>query len=309
MTKIKKVAITGSTGMLGSHMLALLHQLDVEIVDVNRDVWDLRNWKQEEDLRLILKSVDVFFHFAAALPIKNVENINRIFDVNVRSCTNIANFCLDEGVSLIFISSATVYDNPHAINILEADKKVSFGLGGFYGFSKLLGEEIVNHFVSQGLRAILLRPSSIYGTGLAKGKLVSHILDQALAGDSIKIAQPNNQINFIHASDVAIACIKALRCKAWGIYNCGASENVSILELAQTCIRISGSGNIIKPYDNNDLGYVRFDLNSEKAEKVFGYSPVINISRGIEIMSSGRYDLPSELLKELSWEKGFNQDG
>ena len=89
------------------------------------------------------------FSFGAKLPDKNTYNNNRhtqkIFDERP-FCLNLVNGH-NEKIPVIFLSSAVVYENPHALNIIETDRKATNNLGGYYGLSKILAE-IFNNLVS-----------------------------------------------------------------------------------------------------------------------------------------------------------------
>ena len=50
--KIVKVALTGSTGMIGRHMKALLASKSIECVCIDREKWDLTSWKAFEEFDL-----------------------------------------------------------------------------------------------------------------------------------------------------------------------------------------------------------------------------------------------------------------
>ena len=120
-----KVAITGANGMIGRHMVALIENKNVSLLSISRNDWDLSKWKSFEELDRIFLSVDVVFHFGAALP-KNKSNLigdnkqtKTIFDVNIRSCLNLAEWALLRNKAVVFLSSSTVYKNPHGVKIRE----------------------------------------------------------------------------------------------------------------------------------------------------------------------------------------------
>jgi len=279
---MSKIAILGSSGMIGSHLKKLCIQKDIHFVDINRKIWDLNLWKDNKELDEILNDVDCIFHFAAVLP-KNLDNeLEKIFNVNVKSCLNISEWALKNNVRVVFLSGSTVYENTNAKNIKEDAKKVVYGLGGFYGYSKLLAENIFNHYIEQGLKVTILRPTSVYGIGLGKDKLVSKFLYDAMNNHTIKIDEPENRINFIHSMDVANSALVAYLNNVSGIFNI-AGENISIGDLADTCVNIVGSGKveiIMKKY----IPFERFDLNCEKAINEFNFKAKINIKEGIYSM-------------------------
>ncbi len=285
---MSKLAILGSSGMIGSHLKALFTYKNIDFVDITRSVWDLTQWKTDEELDIIFNEVEAVFHFAAALPTNSKEETQLLFDVNVRSCLNMAQWATKNDIPIVYLSSSTVYANPNANNISEDSEKVIYGLGGLYGYSKLLAENIFSHFVPQGLNITILRPTSVYGTGLGEDKLVNLFLKKAKNNKQIVLSEANNKINFVHAMDVAIAALNAYLNKSYGIFNISGPDNISILELAKTCIETVGAGRLGEVIESKEP-FIRFDLNSDRAKKSFKYHPKIDIRDGILAMYKNKY--------------------
>ena len=162
---MNEIAVTGANGMTGSHMMSLLKSKGIPAKAVTRQEWDLTEWKSFDELDHIFGSVLVIFHFGAQLPYNDFKNDNqqtqRIFDANIRSCLNLAEWAKLRNIPIVFLSGAVVYKDPHASKIIETDSKVVNGFGGFYGYSKFLAESIFSHLSAEGLKCIVLRPSSI----------------------------------------------------------------------------------------------------------------------------------------------------
>ena len=288
---MNEIAITGANGMTGSHMMSLLKSRGIPVKAITREVWNLAEWKSFDELDLIFGSVSAVFHFGAQIPNNYNDNDNwqtqQIFDTNIRSCLNLAEWAKLRNVAIIFLSSAVVYKNPHAIKIRETDPKVVNGIGGFYGYSKILAEGIFSYLSESGLKCIVLRPSSLYGYGLPSNKLIQNYINIASSGGLIKITGSRNKINFIHAYDVANAALQAYINKAWGIFNISSKEKNTILEVAEIAVCISGSGSMVVMDDNkNDTSFTRFDLDSNLANKSFGFKTKIDLKEGMMLMKN-----------------------
>jgi nucleoside-diphosphate-sugar epimerase len=279
---MSKVALTGSTGMIGFHMKELLKNKNIPFVDVTRKIWDLSVWKSDEELDSIFKDVNCIFHFAALIP-KQEESTQLLFDCNVRACLNIAQWAQKREKSIVFLSSASVYKNPQKPSIEESDEKVISGLGGFYGYSKLLAENIFDHFKEQGLKITILRPSSVYGFKLASNQLVSIFLNKVMNKETIDLTEPNNKVNFVHAMDVSKAAVLAYESKSYGVFNISNNELNSIEELANYCQVTVKKGNINK-YNDIKNPFKRFDLNCKKAETAFGFQAKVDLKKGLKSM-------------------------
>lgn len=279
-----KIAVTGAKGMIGRHMVALLKSENIDCLALTKDDWDIGQWKELDKLDTLFADVDAVFHFAARLPMNNTAGSNietqMLFDANVRSCLNLSEWAKLRNIPFVFLSGATVYENAHNTKIYEDDPKVISGFGGFYGYSKLIAENLIQHYIQQGLNAIILRPSSVYGYGLTDEKLIQHYLNLALSSQKIKIDQPSNRINLIHSLDVAKAALQAYKAKAWGVYNIASNYSPSIAEIAEMAIKVCGSGSIeLNPDAPN--GFLRFDLDFTKAAAAFAFSPTIDLEKGL----------------------------
>jgi len=287
---MNEIAVTGANGMTGSHMMSLLKSKGIPAKAVTRQEWDLTEWKSFDELDHIFGSVLAVFHFGAQLPYNDFKNDNRqtqqIFDANIRSCLNLAEWAKLRNIPIVFLSGAVVYKDPHASKIIETDSKVVNGFGGFYGYSKFLAESIFSHLSAEGLRCIVLRPSSIYGYGLSSEKLVQSYINIASSGGKIQVAGSKNRINLIHAYDVVNAALKAYKSSAWGVFNISSDTSNSILEIAEIAVSISekGSIDIMDNVDNNC--FERFDLDSKLAKKDFGFEARVNLKEGMLLMKN-----------------------
>jgi nucleoside-diphosphate-sugar epimerase len=285
---MSKIAILGSSGMIGSHLKALFISKNIEFINIDRNIWDLSQWKTEKELDLIFKDAEVVFNFAAVLPTSSDDETQLLFDVNVRSCLNLAQWATKREIPIVYLSGSTVYAKPNDNNILENNEKVTFGLGGLYGYTKLLAENIFNHFIPQGLKITILRPTSVYGIGLGSDKLINVFLKKASNSEMISLTESNNKINFIHAMDVSNSALITYKYKAYGTFNIAGNEMTSINELAKLSIDTVGSGMIgkvqesIKPFN-------RFNLNCDYAKNIFNFESKISIQDGIKAMYNNKY--------------------
>ena len=288
-------AITGSTGLTGQHLVKQLKKLSMPFIEVNRDVWDLTEWKSIEDFNIMLKGVSCIFHVGAFVPmgtsrVDSDDHLNDLFDANVRSCLAIASWANQKGIPIVFLSGSTVYKHPDSDKINEDSEKVQCGLGGFYGYSKLLAENVFEHFRAKGLKVAILRASSIYGTSPSKDKLIDGFLRQLTESNAIRLDKPiDNSVNLIHAGDVANAAIKALESKAWGTYNIAGPRSYTMHEIARTCVEVKGGGgNITAIGASTSPPFKRFNLDCTKAQREFNFCPTISLLDGIHAMSNNK---------------------
>lgn len=125
-----RILITGSHGFIGRHIVRrLTHH---EITELDR--------RLEDDVDSYFKNQDLVIHLAAKLSRHSNEEIYR---VNVEGTEKVARLCKKYGCKLINISSTSMHDDSP------------------YGRSKADAEKIVEKYVTEGLRAITIRPCGI----------------------------------------------------------------------------------------------------------------------------------------------------
>jgi len=296
---LKNIALTGSSGMLGRHFIEIMVEKKISAQLTSRTspkllpnnvawkFWDLVDWKTPDELDELFDNVDALIHAGAFVVTSQDPKKNQnLFDANVRACVNLSEWALVKDIPVVFISAATVYENPFKKQIVESDPLTTKeSIGGFYGYSKLLAEKVFYYFMDKGLKLCILRPSSIYGYGISKKSLVSKWLYIAAQNKIIEISPPiDDTINLIHASDVSQAAMDALEQEAWGIYNI-ASQNVRIKEIAKTCIDIVGKGKInISLINTSREPSQKYNLSYCKANETFGFYPRFSFNDGLAKM-------------------------
>lgn len=297
---LKKIALTGASGMVGRHLLSVLEERGMECVCSSRQrphrlpaqfswsSWNLEEWKDLKQLDDIFPDAQALIHAGAAVPKAGASQSQReLFDANVRSCLCLGQWALHKEIPLIFISGATVYADPKRTGIKESDPKTRGGLGGLYGISKLWAEEIFNYLEKSGLKLIILRPSSIYGFGLFSDKLVAQFLRLAAADSVIPLEPPvDDKFNLIHASDVAEAALDALEREAWGVFNIATPTEFSMMEIAQTCIEVAGKGSVSvnKRANVHRSPEIQFGLCTDAAKRAFNFHAKYDLNRGVDKM-------------------------
>lgn len=290
---LTRIGFTGASGMVGRHLIEILEEKQIYITASSLErpynlpdnslwtKWDLAQWKTLNEIDEIFPDIDAFIHIGAAI---NPELSNKqIFDANVRSCLNLSEWALKKKIPFIYISGAIVYADPNRINIQENDPTGFSGVGGFYGYSKYLAEQVLLPMVSTGLKLCILRPSSIYGFGLSDHKIVSSFLHSAALGHLIRLESPiEDRVDLIHARDVAGAIIQAIDNKSWGVFNISSEYPASIHELAKTCVEVVGRGGIeVVSRAGDRVPCTRYGLKCDAARHAFDYSPTLTLKQGL----------------------------
>ncbi len=297
---LNKVALTGASGMVGRHVIEVFTERNITCAATSRtrplflpdrsswSAWDISEWKTTRELDAIFPDVQAILHVGAYVPKQKdgYTDFETLFNVNVRSCLCLAEWAAQRNIPLAYISSATVYADTEKADIRESDEKMQGGFGGFYGYSKRLAEDILQYFVKvNGLKLCILRPSSIYGYGLPEDKMMIRYLMISNDGGTIRLQPPiDDKVNLIHCLDIAKAMVQALEKEAWGVFNVADEVSHSILEIANTCVQVTGKGRVevLKTEEEKKVKSIsRFDLNCDAARKAFGFMPSVKLEDGI----------------------------
>ena len=284
--------------MLGRHLQAVLERANIQVLAVSHvstpgsDMagWDLTEWRSLEELDALFDGVQGVVHAGAMVQTNGPIDEGRMFNTNVRACVNLGQWALSRGVPLVHISSSAVYSDTTSVDLNEDAPLAWSGLGGFYGLSKLLAEDALNRLVQQGLRLAMVRPSCLYGYGLPDTKMASSFLATAKVGGTIELVPPvHDRVDFIHATDVALAILAILRTESWDAFNIASGCMVSIKELADACISVTGRGRVSVNAENSPQrdAVTRFALNIDKATNRLGWRPSLNIRQGLSMTLQG----------------------
>lgn len=285
--------------MLGRHVRAALEKAGAQVIAVNRtdasggkaSAWDLADWRSPAELDALFSGAQAIVHAGAMVQTNTPIDEGRMFNVNVRACVNLGQWALSREVPVVHVSGSTVYADTASNDISEDAPSGWSGLGGFYGFSKLLAEDAVIRLRQQGLKLAVVRPSSVYGFGLPSTKMASSFLATAGKGETIELSPPvEDRVDLVHAADVTLAILAILKTEAWDTFNIASGRAVSIKELAEACVSEAGRGSVLINGEKAQARapITRFALNTDRAKSRLGWRPTLDIKRGLEMMIQGR---------------------
>ena len=287
-----KILVTGGAGFIGSHIVEYLVQRgdNVTILDnlntgkienlskvktnINFVNGDIRDYKLLESL--VNDSDGVFQEAALASVKQSFKMQDEYFDINVYGTENILKLAKEYDFKVVYASSSSVYGHQDVVPILENFEKKPINP---YGKTKLDDEILAERYAKQGTSIIGLRYFNIFGKGqtLEYAGVITKFLDKLRDKESPIIFGTGSQIrDFIHVEDIAKANLLAMESDVSFTHaNIGTGNSISILELANIMIDISGlklepimekalEGDIEKSQSNNSLARKLFNWKPEK---------------------------------------------
>jgi len=250
-------AVTGGAGFVGSHLVKLLVQdgHKVTVIDnlhtgkkenlatiTNKIEFQEIDIRDYQSMKRILKNIDGVFHQAALTVVQDSFSMpEEYFDVNVRGTENIFKIANENQFKVVYASSSSVYGHKLETPITEDAERNPINP---YGKTKLECEYLVEKYSKLNVKIIGLRYFNIFGKGqtLEYAGVITKFLDRIKEGKPPIIFGSGSQIrDFIHVSDVAKANLMAMNSNNTNLLvNVGRGNAISILELANMMIRISG---------------------------------------------------------------------
>jgi nucleoside-diphosphate-sugar epimerase len=148
---------------------------------------------------------------------------------------------------------------------------------------KLAGEWLVRDYTRQyGLNHTIVRPSAVYGPYDVKDRVISKFFAAAMRGEELQVHGANEQLDFTFVDDTAMGIVLAATSEnsVNKTYNISRGKSHTLLSAATLVTKIVGKGSVI--INHRDMSYpVRGQLSIQQAKKDLGYSPTIDIEKGL----------------------------
>jgi nucleoside-diphosphate-sugar epimerase len=264
----RKILVTGGAGFIGSAVAEKLAQNPenyVVIVDnfltgspvkiPDSSLGNLRFIKCDVNDFKDISSVffaytfDYVFHYAAVVGVKRTLNNPVMVLHDLHGLENILSLSKNTGVRRVYYSSSSeVYGEPVEFPQNEQTTPLNSRLP--YAIVKNVGEAYLRSYQREyGLEFTIFRFFNTYGPKQSKEFVISRFLYLALQNQDITIYGDGLQTRtFCFIDDNADACLAAFYNDMFvnDVVNIGGDREVTILELADTIIRVTGSSSKLR---------------------------------------------------------------
>ncbi len=309
----KKVLITGGLGFLGSNIALALAEAgaDVTVLDnflklhganpFNIDPVKKRIRSVKGDIRnaalmkKLIKGRDFLFNIAAQT--SHTDSVDHPFldaDINVNGQLNLLETCraVNREIKIIYCSTRAVYGSSAKPSI---DERTIPNPLDIYSVHKLAGEHYhqLYHKV-HGLKTVILRVANGYGPRAQMKAPSFGILNWftrlALDNKEIKIFGDGKQLrDYVYVGDIAQAFLKVGASERFNgeIYNIGSGVGVSLVNIVQEIVTISGKGSIVYvswPDQNKKIDVGDFVADISKIRGDIGWQPGVKLHDGLKMM-------------------------
>lgn len=305
-----KVLVTGGAGFIGSHLVKKLLDLGGEVYvadnfsrgrkeNIDPYSGEIHLYSMDltkmEDCLLATEEVDYVFHLVAS-----VGGIHYITKENVGGSTssllmntNMLEACrMNDVERFLFTSSACVYgEKSQEINQFKEEDAYPANPLTTYGWAKLMGEiQCKSYYLDYGIKSSVVRIFNAYGENENLDPKWSHVIPSLLRkailypreGFTI-FGDGKQERAFLYVQD----CVDGLLLSMEKIedadpINMGGEEVVSIRDLAQRIIRLSGKDIDPKHDLSGPRGTYKYCADTTKMKKVLEWSPVVSLDEGLK---------------------------
>lgn len=248
--KSRKALVTGGSGYFGSLLIDKLIDKGYECInfDISEpDFMDNRVKYIKGDIRdydAVIKcceGVDIVHHNVAQVPLAKNNHLFRT--VNYDGVKNILNASLEKNIKkVVYTSSSAIFGVPKTNPVTEFTDP---NPGEEYGQAKYDGELLCKDFENRGLDISIVRPRTIIGHG--RLGIFQILFEWIYQGNNIPVFNNgNNEYQFIHADDLAEACILVGEKAGSSVYNCGASDFGTMREVLEALCAYADTGSKVR---------------------------------------------------------------
>jgi nucleoside-diphosphate-sugar epimerase len=245
----RSVLVTGGSGYFGSLLAehALAQGDAVRIFDVNRpDTGTAAEYvhgdvRDRRAVRAACEGIDVVFHNVAQVPLAKDREL---FDaVNVTGTAHMLVAAREAGVAkVVHTSSSAVFGIPAYNPVTEATPGRPLEA---YGRAKLHAELLCRDAVGSGVDVTIIRPRTILGHG--RLGIIALLFEFVADGAPVFVlGGGGNRYQFVHAGDLADACMRAADRAGPSVYNIGAAEFGTMRETLQALVDHAHTGSRVR---------------------------------------------------------------
>jgi dTDP-glucose 4,6-dehydratase len=320
--KVSTAVVTGGAGFLGSHLCDYLLAKGHRVVCVdNLDTGSLQNVEHiesGEDFRFINhdlteplfldEPVDYVFHFASpASPIDYQRLPLHTLKVGSYGTHNMLGLAKFKRARFLLASSSEVYGDPQVHPQAETywGNVNPIGPRGVYDEAKRYAEALVMAYHrQQGVDTAIARIFNTYGPRMRPydGRAVPTFLRQALEQKPITVFGDGLQTrSFCYVADLVRGLVALAESDENLPVNLGNPEERTLLELAETVIRVTGSSSevVFEALPVDDPQVRQPDIT--RARQALGWEPEVSLEDGLRRTIDGDWgerDTPSLVARD-----------
>ena len=306
----RNILITGGLGFIGSHLAIKLVELGAHVTLVDAMVPDyggnLFNIEPVKDkvivnfcdirdanaMNYLVKGQDYIFHLAGQVcHVMSLTNPFPDIDINIKGTAIVMEACKRHNPEAKVIYTGTRGQYGSSVK-LPVSEDAPTNPKGIYEISNLTAEKIIKVYCDvHGIDCVLLRLTNTYGPRAqmrhSRYGVVNWFVRLAVDDETIKVFGDGQILrDFLFVDDCVEALLMSAVCQpAMGeIFNVGVDKPTKIVELAETIVRVAGSGRWeFAPFTPERKAQEPGDFYSDisKIRRVIGWQPKTSLEEGL----------------------------
>jgi dTDP-glucose 4,6-dehydratase len=302
MPKKMRIVVLGGAGFLGSHLCDSLITQGHSVVCVDNLITgnksNIKHLMSHPDFEFskqnisnglkIDGNVDYVLHFASpASPIDYYKYPVETLKVGSMGTMRALNLARQNKSRFLLASTSEIYGDP-----LQSPQTEDYrgnvnpvGPRSVYDEAKRFAEAItMTYHRLYGIDTKIVRIFNTYGPRMKKddGRAIPTLMNQAMRGEPLTIFGDGSQTrSFCYVSDLIEGINRFMLSDFVGPMNLGNPEELTILEMAEKILQITGSGSgmVFRPLPEDDPKQRRPDIT--KAQKILHWNPIVKLDTGL----------------------------
>ena len=300
----RRAVVTGGTGFLGSHLCTELRRREVEVVCLDNfltgSAANIEHLVGDPGFRLVQcdvtdyvhvpGDVDLVLHFASpASPVDYLKLPIHTLKVGSIGTHHALGLAKDKGARFVLASTSEAYGDPQVHPQPESywGHVNPVGPRGVYDEAKRFAEALTTAYRStHRTDTAIVRIFNTYGPRMRAndGRAIPTFLRQALDGEPLTVAGDGRQTRSVCYVDDTVSGILAVAASNLaGPVNVGCPEELTVLEIARSIIRATGSSSPItfveRPIDDPMVRRPDISLISRE----LGWQPRVSWRQGLDL--------------------------
>jgi len=297
-----KIVVTGGAGFIGSHLCDFLLDMGHKVICLDNLITgnadNIKHLEEKDNFRFITLDVNKYIdipddigyilHFASPASPADFDRFPiQILKAGGVGALNALGLAKAKNAKFLLASSSEVYGDS-LVNPQREDywgNVNPIGPRGVYDEAKRFAEALTMAYHRQhGIDAKIARIFNTYGPRMRKddGRAIPTFINQALNNEPLTVFGDGSQTrSFCYVSDLINAIHKLMLSDINEPVNLGNPHEMTVKELAETVIRLTGSKSqiVYKPLPQDDPKTRRPDIT--RAQNLLGWQPEIPLDVGL----------------------------
>ena len=279
----ERVLVTGGAGFIGRSVVAGFRAAGatVRVLDVSENDQDITDAGVRD--KAVTPDLTGIVHLAAITSVLgSLEQPAKVHQVNVEATAGLLELARERGVRRFLMSSTNAVVGDVGEETIHEDLPLRPLTP--YGATKAAAEMLLSGYAGgYGLITCALRLTNVYGQGMAhKDSLVPRIMRAVRAQATLPVYGDGSQRrDFVHVDDVVAGLLAAWRREVTGSVIIGSGRSISVLDVIAEARAVTGQPVRVEHVDPKPGEMPAVVVSIEKARRVLGYEPSIDLAEGL----------------------------